>query len=133
MSDDAGREDSRNLIERLPSWSIYVVLVISSLGGLGGGSSVLLPYIAPSPAEKLERRVEDLEREVSATAEAADKLAEVVNAHMTTDAKRNVRVTDHGRRIEALEVRQDAVRQRLDQIRVNQLVICRTLQAPCGD
>lgn len=114
----------------VPAWVVYAGLALAGLGGSTGTATTLVSLFQPPPDVSAE--VQKLRKDVDATAEAMDLLNRSFNGHVAQDAARAVEIDDHERRILRLEETQRTVVRRLDQIRVNQLVICRALDAPCG-
>jgi hypothetical protein len=121
----------------VPAWVVYLLLGLAGVGGGSGTLAALVQVLTPPPdvsdeVRVLREEVTSNARAVAETAESVQILNTALQEHVVLDASRDVAVADVQRRVSTLEANQSEVRKRLDAIRVNQLVICRTLNAPCG-
>lgn len=122
----------------IPAWAVYGVLALAGLGGTTGTLSTALQVFTPqanvsAEIAQLRKDVDAQGASVRTTAESVETLNRALGSHVASDAGRDLTAADLARRVQTLENRQIEVTRRLDQIRVNQLVICRTLKAPCGN
>lgn len=112
----------------LMEWVRWGGFVVGMVGGLlGGGVATYNSVAVPSPAEKIQ----SVRADVDALQGAVNSLTATMTAHVTSDAERAAIVRDHERRLQQIEAAQGVIEDRLDRMTVNQLLICRAVDAPC--
>lgn len=113
----------------IKEWMLYVGLAVATLSGLAGGGTSIYQATQPS---KLSADVQVLVQTVQRHEEELAAIRAAFQGHSTADAALAEAVRSNTKSVGELETRQSAIKAALDEIRVNQLVICRTLEAPCS-
>lgn len=114
-----------------PEWALYLLLGLAGGGGLISGGSTLVDRLSPRvDAHSVDLRV--LVQQVQRHEERLGKLDELIERSEASRLRTKATIGNHEQRLGQMEQIHSETARRLDELRVDIRVLCRSLEAPCG-
>lgn len=115
----------------MTDWILYALLGLAGSGGLISGGATMIDRIAPRVDEhSVDLRV--LVRQVNRHEEQLERLTLILESSESNRARAKALLENHEVRLHNLEQMKATMGLRLDDLKVDLKVLCRTLDAPCG-